>query len=221
MGFKFDYVKIKAGWYYAGSIFGVIYGGTYLFPLFYKTFCEKTGFSASEMKKEKYDYAQMHDVKKIHRKFDVHFKAICEPDLAWSFFPLQESVQVNAGETVLAFYRAYNDSDDARIGISAYVTAPDEASQYFHKIQCFCFDEQMLNPKEEIDLPLFFYLDPKICNDPLLVDTKEITLMYTFYKAQDQTLAQLLSEHPNSPHNLKHPSPLQVDIGYYDGEEDK
>ena len=78
---------------------------------------------------------------------------------------------------------------------------PDEVVQYFNKIQCFCFDEQMLNPHEEVDLPLFFYLDPKLCDDPILSEVKEITLMYTFYKAQDQTLAELLRTHPNSPHN--------------------
>lgn len=194
----------KVGYYYAIGVFGFTFGATYLMPIFYKTFCERTGYAGSGLTRKEYNYSEIHDEKKIHRKFDIAFKGTCEPELGWSFFPLQDDVTVNAGETVLAFYRAYNDTDEPMIGISAYIVQPDEAVQYFNKVQCFCFDEQMLNPKEEVDLPLFFYLDPKICDDPVMSEVKEITLMYTFYKAQDQTLATLLAEHPNSP--LKRPN---------------
>lgn len=207
-GKRFFKESSRAGWYYSGGLFGVTFGLTYLMPLFYKTFCEKTGYTGLGLKQKKFDYATMHDAKKIHRKFLLHFQGFSEPELGWSFFPLQDSVEINAGETVLAFFRAHNDNSDPVIGISAYVVQPDEVVQYFNKIQCFCFDEQMLNPKEEVDLPLFFYLDPKICDDKVLSEVKEITLMYTFYKAQDQTLAELLRTHPNSPHNrpaIAHP----------------
>lgn len=81
------------------------------------------------------------DDKLIHRKFIINFKGISEEELGWSFFPLQESVVVHPGETVLAFYRAHNSADNPRIGVSAYIVQPDEAVPYFHKIQCFCFDE--------------------------------------------------------------------------------
>ena len=191
----------RIGWFYAGGLFGMTFGLTYLAPLFYKTFCEKTGYTGLGIKQKKFEYSKIHNPARIHRKFSIHFQALSEPDLGWSFFPLQDSVEVNAGETVLAFFRAYNDNEDPMIGISAYVVQPDEVVQYFSKIQCFCFDEQMLNPNEEVDLPLFFYLDPKICEDPVLSEVKEITLMYTFYKSQDQTLAELLKNHPNSPIN--------------------
>jgi len=177
----------------------LIFGATYLYPMAYRTFCEKVGIAGVGANRAELDYRTMHDKAKIHRKFDILFKGSAEPDLQWSFFPLQDTVTVNAGETVLAFYRAHNANTKPTIGISAYVVQPDEAVQYFNKIQCFCFDEQMLNPQEEVDFPLFFYLDPKIVDDAALADVKEVTLMYTFYLAQDQTLATLLAEHPNSP----------------------
>jgi cytochrome c oxidase assembly protein subunit 11 len=52
----------------------------------------------------------------------------------------------------------------------------------------------MLNSKEEVDLPLFFYLDPKICDDPKCNNVNEITLKYTFYKSMDQSLAEKVDE---------------------------
>jgi cytochrome c oxidase assembly protein subunit 11 len=198
---RFFQESSRPGWYYAGGMFGITFGMTYLLPLFYKTFCEKTGYTGLGIKHKNYDYSLMHDPSKIHRKFTVNFQGMSEPELGWSFFPLQTEVEINAGETVLAFFRAYNHNADALIGISAYVVQPDEVVTYFNKIQCFCFDEQLLNPNEEVDLPIFFYLDPKICDDPVLSEVKEITLMYTFYKAQDQTLVELLKSHPNSPLN--------------------
>ncbi|CAG9333673.1 unnamed protein product [Blepharisma stoltei] len=198
---KLNFSNKKAGWYYSMGFFCFTFGMTYLMPLWYKTFCEKTGYTGLGLKRKDFDYGKIHDPKKIHRKFKIIFQGSSEPELGWSFFPLQDTVEVNAGETVLAFYRAYNDSPNPIIGISAYVVQPDEAVQYFNKIQCFCFDEQMLNPKEQVDMPLFFYLDPKICDEPLMFGQDEVRLMYTFYKAQDQTLANLLRDHPNSPLN--------------------
>lgn len=203
------HLNTKVGWYFSAGLFICTFGLTYIFPFFYKTFCETTGYAGSGRIQRDYDYSIMHDAKKIHRKYNIHFASSCEPELGWSFFTLQDSVTINAGETVLAFFRAYNDSSEPMIGISAYMVQPDEAVQYFNKIQCFCFDEQLLNPSEEVDLPLFFYLDPKITEDPLLSEVRDITLMYTFYKAQDQTLATLLSEHPNSPLN-RPPVPFPV-----------
>jgi cytochrome c oxidase assembly protein subunit 11 len=200
-GKKFFKVQSTRDWYMILGMCGTIFGATYLMPIFYRAFCERTGYTGVGLKRKDFDYSKMHDPKKIHRKFTLNFQGMCEPELGWSFFPLQDSVTLNAGETVLAFFRAFNENPTPVIGISAYVVQPDEAVQYFNKIQCFCFDEQMLNPSEEVDLPLFFYLDPKICDDPLLSEVREITLMYTFYKAQDQTLAELLKNHPNSPLN--------------------
>ena len=69
-------------------------------------------------------------------------------------------------------------------GISTYNVVPFEAGAYFNKIQCFCFEEQRLNPGEEVDMPVFFYIDPDFVKDPFLQDTNEITLSYTFFESK-------------------------------------
>ena len=69
-------------------------------------------------------------------------------------------------------------------GISTYNVVPFEAGAYFNKIQCFCFEEQRLNPGEEVDMPVFFYIDPDFEKDPFLQDTNEITLSYTFFESK-------------------------------------
>ena len=70
------------------------------------------------------------------------------------------------GETTLAFYNATNDQKEAVTGISTYNVSPQKAGLYFHKIQCFCFEEQRLLAGETIDMPVFFYIDPDFADDP-------------------------------------------------------
>lgn len=90
-----------------------------------------------------------------------------------------------AGETALAFYTARNPTNKPVIGISTYNVIPFEAGAYFNKIQCFCFEEQQLNPNEEVDMPVFFYIDPEICEDPKLEFLEDIILSYTFFEAKE------------------------------------
>jgi len=94
-------------------------------------------------------------------------------------------VVVNAGETALSFYKVYNRSDKPIAGIAIYQIFPDECALYFNKIQCFCFENQLLYPKESVDLPVLFYLDPAIGHDPNLSDCKDILLTYHFFPSAD------------------------------------
>ena len=84
---------------------------------------------------------------RTQRKFKVKFLAEVDEELPWVFQPEQDHVIVNAGETALAFYKAYNKTDKPIVGISIYQVQPEDASLYFNKIQCFCFENQMLHPK--------------------------------------------------------------------------
>uniref|UniRef100_A0A0B7A4R8 Cytochrome c oxidase assembly protein COX11, mitochondrial n=1 Tax=Arion vulgaris TaxID=1028688 RepID=A0A0B7A4R8_9EUPU len=102
-----------------------------------------------------------------------------------NFRPQQTEVTVYPGETALAFYTAKNPTDKPIIGISTYNILPYDAGQYFNKIQCFCFEEQRLNPNEQVDMPVFFYIDPEFAEDPKLQNTSTITLSYTFFEAHE------------------------------------
>jgi cytochrome c oxidase assembly protein subunit 11 len=92
---------------------------------------------------------------------------------------------INAGETALSFYKVYNRANRPIAGIAIYQIYPEDAAIYFNKIQCFCFENQLLYPNESLELPLLFYLDPAINHDPSLADAKEIFLTYNFFPSAD------------------------------------
>ncbi|KAM3184868.1 hypothetical protein ACTXT7_007512 [Hymenolepis weldensis] len=122
------------------------------------------------------------------RRVTVEFSADTYSHMAWNFKPAQNSLIVVPGETALAFYTAKNPTSKPIIGIATYTVLPIEAAKYFNKIQCFCFEEQRLNPGEEVDLPVFFFLDPEFDDDPHLMRTNKITLHYTFFEAKKEKL---------------------------------
>jgi len=117
------------------------------------------------------------------RILKITFTADTHTSIHWNFKPLQTDVKVAPGETALAFYTAKNPLDEAVVGISTYTVLPFEAGKYFHKLQCFCFEEQTLNPKEEVDLPVFFYIDPDFADDSKMDEVHDIVLSYTFAAA--------------------------------------
>uniref|UniRef100_A0A8C5T1D3 Cytochrome c oxidase assembly protein COX11, mitochondrial n=1 Tax=Laticauda laticaudata TaxID=8630 RepID=A0A8C5T1D3_LATLA len=118
------------------------------------------------------------------RIIKVTFNSDVHSSLQWNFKPQQTEVYVVPGETALAFYKAKNPTDRPIIGISTYNVLPPEAGQYFNKIQCFCFEEQRLNPHEEVDMPVFFFIDPEFVEDPKMERVNLITLSYTFFEAK-------------------------------------
>ena len=83
---------------------------------------------------------------------------------------------------MLAFYNATNLTEQEIIGVATYNVTPQKAGPYFTKIQCFCFDEQKLDPKESVDMPVYFVVDPKILTDPHTKDITHLTLSYTFFR---------------------------------------
>ncbi|XP_015587544.1 cytochrome c oxidase assembly protein COX11, mitochondrial [Cephus cinctus] len=119
------------------------------------------------------------------RIIKIKFNADVAAAMRWNFKPQQLEIKVMAGETALAFYTAYNPTDEPVIGVSTYNVVPFDAGQYFNKIQCFCFEEQQLNPHEQVDMPVFFYIDPEFVDDPKMEGVDEITLSYTFFEAKD------------------------------------
>lgn len=159
---------------------GMTYAGV---PL-YRMFCQATGLGG---KAERIDEkTRVENLKKVsERNIVVRFNADVSSSMQWNFRPQQTSVKVIPGETALAFYTAKNPTDKAIIGISTYNVIPYEAGLYFNKIQCFCFEEQRLNPHEQVDMPVFFYIDPDFAEDPKLEHVDTITLSYTFFEAKE------------------------------------
>ena len=112
----------------------------------------------------------------------IRFDASRERDFPWEFRPIQREMEVRIGETGLAFYEAYNPTNRIIAGSSSYNVFPFDAGNFFVKIDCFCFEEQILHPGERVQMPVTFYVDPEIVDDRDAKYTPRITLSYTFYE---------------------------------------
>ncbi len=111
----------------------------------------------------------------------VRFDASLARDMPWEFRPMTRSVEMPIGETGLVFYEAYNPTDEPVAGTASFNVAPFDAGLYFVKIACFCFEQQVLMPGERVEMPVTFFVDPEIVNDPEASGTPAITLSYTFH----------------------------------------
>nr|XP_046233287.1 cytochrome c oxidase assembly protein COX11, mitochondrial [Scatophagus argus]XP_046233288.1 cytochrome c oxidase assembly protein COX11, mitochondrial [Scatophagus argus] len=150
----------------------------------YRLYCQASGLGGTAVAGHSTDQVEtMQPVKE--RVIKITFNADLHASMRWNFKPQQTEIFVVPGETALAFYRAKNPTDKPIIGISTYNVVPFEAGQYFNKIQCFCFEEQRLNPHEEVDMPVFFYIDPEFDEDPRMARVDTITLSYTFFEAKE------------------------------------
>jgi len=150
----------------------------------YKVFCQVTGFGGTTRQ------ATMESAKKMvpvpgAKPITVKFVANTSDTMPWKFKPQQKEVRVVPGETALAFYTATNKTEEAITGVASYNITPAKAGLYFNKIQCFCFDQQRLRPMEEVDMPVFFYIDPTFADDPQMNGIENIVLSYTFFKAKN------------------------------------
>ncbi|XP_069015996.1 cytochrome c oxidase assembly protein COX11, mitochondrial isoform X2 [Embiotoca jacksoni] len=150
----------------------------------YRLYCQASGLGGTAV--SGHDAEQVETMTAVkERVIKVTFNADTHASIQWNFRPQQTEIFVVPGETALAFYRAKNPTDKPIIGISTYNVVPFEAGQYFNKIQCFCFEEQRLNPHEEVDMPVFFYIDPEFDEDPRMARVDTITLSYTFFEAKE------------------------------------
>jgi cytochrome c oxidase assembly protein subunit 11 len=105
---------------------------------------------------------------------------------------------VKVGETRLALFKARNVSDRPLSGTATFNVSPEQTGVHFAKLQCFCFTEQTLQPGEEIDMPVAFFVDPSIAADRGLDGVKQITLSYTFFPAKAPKPLASVAEKPRS-----------------------
>ncbi len=165
-----------------GTLFGMVAGMiglTYASVPLYTLFCSVTGFGGTTKRAEQ---AAAHVV---DRKVTIRFNADTNSALPWSFKPEQKELVLKLGETGFAAYRAENRAAKPTVGTAVYNVTPEKAGAYFNKIQCFCFDEQILEPGQVVDMPVTFFVDPSMADDPNMDDVSTITLSYTFFRAKD------------------------------------
>jgi len=119
------------------------------------------------------------------RMMKVHFDANVADDLPWSFKPEQKMIELKTGENAVIFYSAQNLAKNPIKAMAVYNVTPHKAGLYFYKIQCFCFEEQVLSSDQHMMMPVSFFIDPDIESDPDLDNVTEITLSYRFFKLED------------------------------------
>ena len=142
----------------------------------YRLFCQVTGFAGTTQRAETGAAPGA-----VGRMISVRFDANISPALGWRFEPVDTSRRVAIGSRNIALYSARNLSGRPATGTATFNVTPSQAGRYFTKIQCFCFTEQRLAPGQDVRMPVVFYVDPAILDDPDARDISEITLSYTFY----------------------------------------
>lgn len=142
----------------------------------YRAFCQATGFAGTTQRAAVAPGATV-----AGQTVKVRFDANISPGMPWQFRPEVNDVAIRIGERKLAFYKATNLSAAAVTGRATYNVSPDVAGKYFKKIQCFCFNEQTLKGGETVEMPVTYFIDPAILDDPIARRVDEITLSYTFY----------------------------------------
>ncbi|SDY76603.1 cytochrome c oxidase assembly protein [Citreimonas salinaria] len=142
----------------------------------YDWFCRVTGYGGAT------GVAEATDGRILDQTIKVRFDASLEKGMPWEFKPVQQEMTLRIGEEGMAFYEAYNPTDRVVAGSASYNVAPFGAGGYFSKIDCFCFEEQVLQPGERVQMPVVFFVDPDIVDDLDANRSKHITLSYTFYE---------------------------------------
>lgn len=178
---RLEAAKRRTGWLAALGAVSMI-GSAYAAVPLYRLFCQVTGYNGTVSRADASALPGAADVQALGgRTISVRFDATTGAGLPWRFKPKQVTREIKIGEKALAYYTAVNTSGKAVTGRATYNVSPDTAGQYFRKIECFCFTEQTLAAGQSVDMPVIYYIDPEILNDPSANRISEITLSYTFY----------------------------------------
>jgi cytochrome c oxidase assembly protein subunit 11 len=172
---------------WCASTIAVMLGLVAYSPTLYRLICAGTGLGGATQK------ATAASETVSDRSVTVRFDSNVAQGLPWRFEPLQREVRVHLGEQQLVFFTAENLSDETVIGRATFNVTPEETGIYFKKIQCFCFDEERLDARQKVDMPLVFFVDPALAGDPGTADINTITLSYTFYRSNKPEKAKDLS----------------------------
>ncbi len=175
--------KQRANWIVAAAclaFFGSMIGVTFASAELYTLFCKVTGYGGTTQRVEQASQ------KVLDKKIIVRFDANVAPGLAWDFQPVQRSVEIKIGETAKVSYAATNILGMPSRGKATFNVTPELAGSYFNKLQCFCFTDTELKPGQTLDMPVLFFVDPEIVNEPDLKNLDTITLSYTFFPSTDE-----------------------------------
>jgi cytochrome c oxidase assembly protein subunit 11 len=146
----------------------------------YDLFCRMTGYGGTPQQ------AASAGGKVVDRTLIVEFDAQTDPHLSWDFAPGVAKQAVKVGERTLTHYVAHNRENRPLTGRAVYNVVPFAAGAYFTKIECFCFSEQTLAAGQRVNMPISYFIDPAIMDDPEMKNVGTITLSYTFFEVKNE-----------------------------------
>jgi len=176
------------------TVFGVAFfmiGMAFASVPLYNMFCRVTGFGGTTQLS-----TSLPD-RILDRKVTVRFSTDVNRKLPWDFKSETSSITLNIGQDALINFVAKNNANTSVAGTAIYNVTPLKVGKYFHKTQCFCFDYQTLKPNEKMNMPVVFYIDPAIHDDPDMEDVTTITLSYSFFKASSSELETAMEQFAN------------------------
>lgn len=172
----------------AAILFGVaagMVGASFAAVPLYRMFCQLTGYAGTPRTENIALPTRIGE-----RTITVRFDANVNSKLPWAFHPLQRQVAMRPGEEALVYYEAVNLGEGAVTGTATFNVMPDTVGKYFNKMECFCFTEQTLQPGESVVMPVVFFVDPDILDDPETAGVTTVTLSYTFFRIGDPLSAR-------------------------------
>lgn len=168
----------------AAVVFGMTGLAFAAVPL-YKAFCQATGFDGTTQT------ASAAPNQVLDQTISVRFDTNVAPGLAMDFAAEQSSEALKIGATGLAFFHVENTSDRPITAVATYNVTPETTGQYFVKLECFCFNARTLQPGEQLDLPVVYFVDPEFASDPETRGVDTITLSYTYFASTEEAAAAL------------------------------
>lgn len=168
----------------AAAMLGLGYASV---PL-YRLFCQVTGFGGTTMVASESQAARA-AASATGQRISIRFDASTASDMPWTFEPTQPTDTITIGERDIATYVARNTGSVPITGMATFNVTPEQAGKYFNKIQCFCFTEQTLAPGQEVTMPVLYFVDPAMLDDPNMKGVEQITLSYTFHRTKEPLAA--------------------------------
>lgn len=156
----------------------------------YRLFCQVTGFGGTPRIERSSEIntlssrSQALPTRPIEVRFDVNLGENAQgklPKDIWDFQAPPKPIKLTLGETQTVMFALTNLTNEPHGSTSTFNVTPLKAGVYFVKTECFCFQEQIVPAHSKVEMPVVFYIDPKLANDPTLDDISTITLSYTLY----------------------------------------
>jgi len=145
--------------------------GVFVLPPFYEAMCQVFGINGKTA--GAYQGAQTVDES---RQVRVQFLATNAAGMVWSFAPQTDQLSVHPGEARDMLFIAHNPTDKPMSAQAVPSVSPARAAAFFHKTECFCFTQQVLQPGERIEMPVRFIVDRDLPED-----VHHLTLAYTLF----------------------------------------